>query len=86
MATDLRNLPEMNFVQVYDYVVVSTRKYRHIVLKGTNYKKLLPVPLRRECQEVGMQKPRKRKVSQGECFTFDEEDAIPSCDRVLTYL
>ena len=38
--TDLRNLPEMNFVQLYDYVVVSMRKYRHIVLKGTNYKKL----------------------------------------------
>ena len=39
-STDLRQLPEMNFVQLYDYVVVSTRKYRHIVLKGTNYKKL----------------------------------------------
>lgn len=38
-STDLRNLPEMNFVQLYDYLVVSTRKYRHIVLKGTNYKK-----------------------------------------------
>ena len=30
----------MNFVQLYNYVLVSTRKYRHIVLKGTNYKKL----------------------------------------------
>lgn len=39
-STDLRNLPKMNFVQLYDYLVVSTRKYRHIVLKGTNYKKL----------------------------------------------
>ena len=39
-STDLRNLPEMNFVQLYDYLVVSTHKYRHIVLKGTNYKKL----------------------------------------------
>ena len=38
-STDLRNLPE-NFVQLYDYLVVSTRKYRHIVLKGTNYEKL----------------------------------------------
>ena len=38
-STDLRNLPEMNFVHLYDYVVVSTRKY-HIVLKGTKYKKL----------------------------------------------
>jgi len=39
-STDLRNLPEKNFVQLYDYAVVSTRKYRHIVLKGTNHKKL----------------------------------------------
>ena len=39
-STDLRQLPEMNFIQLYDYLVVSTPKYRHIVLKGTNYKKL----------------------------------------------
>ena len=39
-STDLRQLPEMNFIQLYDYLVVSTRKYRHIVLKGTHYKKL----------------------------------------------
>ena len=38
--TDLCQLPELNFIQLYDYLVVSTRKYRHIVLKGTNYKKL----------------------------------------------
>ena len=39
-STDLRQLPELNFIQLYDYLVVSTRKYRHIVLKGINYKKL----------------------------------------------
>ena len=39
-STDLRQLPELNFIQLYDYLVVSTRKYRHIVLKGTNFKKL----------------------------------------------
>ena len=39
-STDLRQLPKLNFVQLYDYLVVPTRKYRHIVLKGTNYKKL----------------------------------------------
>ena len=39
-STDLRQLPELNFIQLYDYLVVSTRKYRHIVPKGTNYKKL----------------------------------------------
>ena len=38
--TDLRQLPELNFIQLHDYLVVSTRKYRHIVLKGTNFKKL----------------------------------------------
>jgi len=39
-STDLRELPELNFIQLYDSLVVSTRKYCHIVLKGTNYKKL----------------------------------------------
>ena len=38
-SRDLRQLPELNFIELYDYLVVSTRKYRHI-LKGTNYKKL----------------------------------------------
>ena len=50
-SSDLRDLPEMNFIQLYDYLVVSTRKYRHIVLKGTNYKKLKSYQFffRREC-------------------------------------
>ena len=39
-STDLRQLPELNFIQLYDYLVVSTRKYRHIVVKGTKFKKL----------------------------------------------
>lgn len=39
-STDLRQLAELNFIQLYDYLVVSTQKYRHIVLKGTNHKKL----------------------------------------------
>ena len=34
-SSDLRNLPEMNFIQLYDYPVVS-REYRHIVLRGTH--------------------------------------------------
>ena len=38
--TDLCQLSEIKFIQLYDYLVVSTHKYRHIVLKGTNYKKL----------------------------------------------
>ena len=39
-SSDLRNLPEINFIQLYDYPVVSTRKYRHIMLRGTHNEKL----------------------------------------------
>jgi len=56
-STDLRHLPEMNFVQLYDYVVVSTRKYQHIVLKGTNYKKLLPSSSSKEMLKSWNAKP-----------------------------
>ena len=44
-STDLRQLPELNFIQLYDYLVVSTRKYRHILLKGTHYKKVKIIPI-----------------------------------------
>ena len=37
-SSDLRNLSEVNFIQLYDYPVVS-REYRHIVLRGTHYRK-----------------------------------------------
>ena len=37
-SSDLRNLPEINFIQLYDYLVVS-REYRHIVLRGTHHRK-----------------------------------------------
>ena len=39
-SSDLRQPPALSFIQLYDYLVVSTRKYKHIVLKGTKYKKL----------------------------------------------
>ena len=35
-SSDPRNLAEMNFIQIHDYLVVSTRKCRHIVLRGTH--------------------------------------------------
>ena len=35
-SSDLRNLPETNFIQLYDYLVVS-REYRHILLRGFSY-------------------------------------------------
>ena len=37
-SSDLHNLPEINFIQLYDYLVVS-RKYRQIVLRGTHHRK-----------------------------------------------
>ena len=39
-SSDLRNLPEINFIQLYDYPIVSTWKYRHIMLRGTYNEKL----------------------------------------------
>ena len=29
-SSELRHLPEMNFIQLYDYLVVSTCKYQHV--------------------------------------------------------
>ena len=42
-SSDLRNLPEINFIQLYDYLVVS-REYRHIVLRGTHHWKYHRIP------------------------------------------
>ena len=39
-SSDLRNLPEMNFIQLYNYPVVYTWKYRHTVLRGTHNENL----------------------------------------------
>ena len=39
-STDLGHLPEMNFLQLNDYLVVSMRKCHHIFHKGTHCKKL----------------------------------------------
>ena len=38
--SNLHNLTEVKFIQLYDYPVVSTQKYCHIVLRGMHYKKL----------------------------------------------
>ena len=37
---DLRNTPFFTFVQLYDYLVVRTMKFKDIALKSTGYKKL----------------------------------------------
>ena len=37
-SSDLRNLPEMNFIQLYNYPDVS-REYRYIMLRGMHYRK-----------------------------------------------
>jgi len=41
-SKDLRNSPDITFVQLYDYLVVKTAKYDRLALKssGTGYKKL----------------------------------------------
>ena len=68
-SSDLRHLPEMNFIQLYDYLVVSTRKYQHIVLKGTHYKKtqIVPVFFRRKCKKARKQTFRGQNLRKSEC-------------------
>ena len=39
-TTDLRYTPPFSFIQLYDYLVIRTIKYKHILLKNTSYKKL----------------------------------------------
>ena len=76
-STDLRQLPEMNFLQLYDYLVVSTRKYRHIVLKGTNFKKL-------KCYQFFFEGNVKRlecKVYRGQ--TYVKASVLPSMKKTL---
>ena len=71
-STDLRQLPELNFIQLYDYLVVSTRKYRHILLKGTHYKKLKSYQFFFE----GNVKRLESKVFQGQ--TYVKASVVPS--------
>ena len=71
-STDLRQLPELNFIQLYDYLVVSTRKYRHILLKGTHYKKLKSYQFFFE----GNVKQLESKVFQGQ--TYMKASVVPS--------
>ena len=80
-SSDLRNLPEMNFIHLYDYLVVSTRKYRHIVLEGTHYKKL-------KSYQFFFEDNVKKLESKvfGKCSPLYEENALQSYSRVLTYL
>ena len=77
----LRQLSEMNFIQLYDYLVVSTRKYQHIVLKGTHYKKLKSYQFfsRRKCKKVRMQTFRGQNLCKSECSSFNEENTLQSC-------
>ena len=39
-SASLQNTPPFSFIQLYDYLVIRTVKYKHILLKNTSYKKL----------------------------------------------
>ena len=71
-STDLQRPPELNFTQLYDYLVVSTRKYRYILLKGTHYKKLKLY----QCFFEGFVKRLESKVFQGQ--TYVKTSVVPS--------
>ena len=39
-SSDLRETPSFSFIQLYEYLVIRTSKYKHILFKSTAYKKL----------------------------------------------
>ena len=39
-SSDLRDMPFLSFLQLYNYLVVRTEKYDHTYIKTTSYKKL----------------------------------------------
>ena len=39
-TSDLREVPSFSFIQLYEYLVIRTKKFKHIALKSTAYKKL----------------------------------------------
>ena len=39
-VSDLRGTPPFTFIQLYDYLVLRTLRYKHIYLKRTGYKKI----------------------------------------------
>ena len=39
-TSDLFGTPSFSFIQLYDYLVICTLKFKHILLKSTSYKKL----------------------------------------------
>lgn len=39
-SEDLSKTPPFTFIQLYDYLVIRSVKYKHILLKDTQYKRL----------------------------------------------
>lgn len=68
----MRQLPELNFIQLYDYLVESTRKYRNIVLKRTKYKK------QKSYQFFFERNPKRLESKTHENKTFVKASVVPS--------
>ena len=84
-STDLRQLPELNFIQLYDYLVVSTRKYRHILLKGTHYKKLKSYQFFFEGTVKRLESSLSRSdLRESQCSSINEKKSLQSCCGAFT--
>ena len=85
---DLRYLLELSFIQLYDYLFVNTWKYRHIFLKGTNFKKLKSYKFFYEGHTKGLQIETYNNLTyvRAARSCLDEEKAIQSCGWVLLRL
>lgn len=76
---------KISFIQLYDYLVVSSCKYQHIVLKGTHYEKLILYQFFRR-KIARKQMFRWQNLHKSKCSAFNEENTLQSCCQVLTYL
>ena len=85
-STDLRQLPGLNFIQLYDYLFVSTSKYRHIVLKDTNYKKLKSYQFffERNVERLESKILPRQDLCESDSSSIYEEEFVQSYSRVLT--
>lgn len=88
-SSELRNLPEMNFVQLYNYMylIFSTQNIGTSFWKEHTIKNWSHISFSsKETLKSWKLNNWKQNLREGECSSLDEEDAIQSRCRVRTYL
>ncbi|XP_019616696.1 PREDICTED: uncharacterized protein LOC109464203 [Branchiostoma belcheri] len=77
-TTDMRQLPLFNFAALYAYFITLTKKFKHIELASTSYKKLKAYQYFAEGNVKGMQVAKKHGT------TYVKAKVLPSMKRLST--